>query len=96
MSQTIKFSLSFNQRRQHLADVTLTFTTQSDNPIISLPVWSPGSYLVRDYSRHLRGLSSNTVDVQQLDKASYQITAAKDKEISLTYQVYANELTVRT
>ena len=68
---------------------------------LKMPVWTPGSYLVREYARHVQDFavknSSGTIlDWQKTNKNTWQIRTSGAKEIVATYRVYANELTVRT
>ena len=66
-----------------------------------MPVWTPGSYLVREYARHVQDFSSKNssggaLEWQKVNKNTWQIRTAGAKEIVASYRVYANELTVRT
>jgi predicted metalloprotease with PDZ domain len=72
-----------------------------------LPRWSPGSYLIREYSRHLSRIEATTENgerlfVEQIDTSIFQIDWTKSdlkKEshtFFLSYMVYCHELTVRT
>ena len=45
----VEYHLDFSRLRQHLVDVTLTFTADQDAPVLWLPAWIPGSYLIRDH-----------------------------------------------
>ncbi|MFN3927485.1 MAG: M61 family metallopeptidase [Pseudanabaenaceae cyanobacterium] len=59
-----------------------------------LPVWSVGSYLVREYSKHIVAFSANC-PVVKLAKNHWQLQPTSNS-IVINYSVYANELTVRT
>ncbi len=71
-----------------------------------MPVWTPGSYLVREYARHVQDFSAansvgRAVEWSKINKNTWRITTrstASDRVTTLrvTYRVYANELTVRT
>ncbi|NMP22854.1 M61 family metallopeptidase [Sulfobacillus sp. DSM 109850] len=68
---------------------------------VSLPVWTPGSYLVREYARHVINLSASangeTMPIVQRDKATWQIEVPHGADaVAFRYDVYAYELTVRT
>jgi predicted metalloprotease with PDZ domain len=68
---------------------------------IMMPVWTPGSYLVREFERHVQdfnvvGADGLPLKWEKLDKDTWQITTAGAKEWKATYRVYANELSVRT
>ncbi len=65
---------------------------------MSLPNWIPGSYMIRDYSRHLSRLHASCngqeLQVEKLDKSSWQVQPC-DGPLSIRYQVYAWDLSVR-
>ena len=84
----------------HLFEVRLTVAQPAPDQVVSLPVWIPGSYLVREFSKHLQGLSANQrnrpVEITQLDKCTWQIHCQASKPLVLTYQVYAFDSSVRS
>ncbi len=84
----------------HLFHVTLTIAQPQAAQRISLPAWIPGSYLVREFARHLQKLSARQdgrpVAVQQVDKASWQVDCVPSSPLVLTYEVYAFDNSVRT
>ena len=64
-----------------------------------MAVWTPGSYLVREYERNVEavratGASKNLV-VEKTRKNRWRITTEGAREVRLTYKVYSHELTVR-
>jgi predicted metalloprotease with PDZ domain len=62
-----------------------------------MPVWTPGSYLVREYSRHVESLSVDAPAVAtKVRKNAWRIDRNGADEIVLRYRIYANELSVRT
>ncbi len=68
---------------------------------LRLPVWTPGSYLVREFARHVENIRAETLDgtplpVLRSNKASWRIETATVSAFRVQYEVYANELTVRT
>jgi predicted metalloprotease with PDZ domain len=84
----------------HLWLVTLTVAQPEAAQRVSLPAWIPGSYLVREFARHLQKLGARQggkpVAVQQLDKASWQVECVPSSPLVLTYEVYAFDTSVRT
>ena len=85
----------------HLFQVTLTIARPLALQRVSLPVWIPGSYLVREFSKNLQGLQAQQgagapLAVEQLDKCSWQIQCAPAKALVLRYQVYAHDNSVRS
>jgi len=66
-----------------------------------MPVWTPGSYLIREYSRHLQDLRAEdgkgrAKPVVKLTKNHWRIDSAGATEIKISCRVYADELSVRT
>ncbi|MDO9402863.1 MAG: peptidase M61 [Polaromonas sp.] len=85
----------------HLFSVTLTVAAPAALQQVSLPVWIPGSYLVREFSKNLQGLKArqgarSKPAITQRDKHSWEIACTPGQPLVLTYQVYANDNSVRT
>ena len=84
----------------HLYRITLTVPQPDAGQRVSLPVWIPGSYLVREFARHLQHLTarqgSRKVALTQLDKCSWQVAARAGLPLTLSYEVYAFDNSVRT
>ena len=84
----------------HLFHVTLTIAQPAAQQRVALPVWIPGSYLVREFAKNLQNLRATqgrrSVLVHQLDKATWQVDATPGKPLVLTYAVYALDNSVRT
>jgi predicted metalloprotease with PDZ domain len=84
----------------HLFRVTLTIAQPAPTQRVSLPVWIPGSYLVREFSKNLQRLHARqgkrTVPLKQLDKNTWEATATPGKALVLVCEIYANDASVRT
>ena len=84
----------------HLFHVTLTIHRPAPDQKLSLPVWIPGSYLVREFSKHLQRLQAYQgkalVPLTQLDKCTWQAQCEAGQPLLLTYEVYAFDNSVRT
>ncbi len=87
-------------RHAHLFAVTLTIDAPAARQRVSLPVWIPGSYLVREFAKNLQGLTAaqgkRKLAVEQLDKHSWQIDCTAGKPLVLRYEVCAYDHSVRT
>ncbi|MCW7537058.1 PDZ domain-containing protein [Aquabacterium sp. A7-Y] len=83
----------------HLFRVSVRITEPAAEQRVSLPVWIPGSYLVREFQRHLQRLSarqgSRALNVEQLDKASWLLRCQGRAALELSYEVYAFDTSVR-
>lgn len=100
MSDPVRYRVSMSRPHAHLFEVEVTFPPNGDELVVCLPVWTPGSYLVREYSRHVQEFTvvdaaGQRVPFERLDKRSFRIQA-KHQPVRCQYKVYANELTVRT
>ncbi len=91
------------QPESHLFEVTLSVQGWQESVLdLKMPVWTPGSYLVREYAKHLQDLSADTGEQRhplpshKLAKNHWQIETADASEITVRYRVFANELSVRT
>lgn len=91
----INYQLSFPNPQNHYCQVKIEFEAPITNPIVGMPVWAPGSYLVREYSKNLEEITSNQ-PIKKVMKNQWQITAKKGDKVVVSYLVYANEVSVRT
>lgn len=95
----IHYELDFERYNEHLVDVCLQFSSPVDNPVVWLPAWIAGSYLIREFSRHITAVTATigeqTQRLKKIDKNHWQIVAKKGDKISVNYEVYAFDLSVR-
>lgn len=66
-----------------------------------MPVWTPGSYLVREFARNVEqvqafGTNGDQLSIVKINKNSWKVNADSQKELVLKYKVYCNEISVRT
>ncbi len=84
----------------HLFRVSMTVPRPVADQQVALPVWIPGSYLVREFAKNLQNLvakqGSRKLAPQQLDKCSWRIPCVPDEPLQLSYEVYAFDNSVRT
>ena len=102
-SQPIHYRIEIADLQAHLFKVTMTVAEPAALQKVSLPVWIPGSYLVRDFAGHLQQLKakqgSRTLvagQIAQIDKCSWLIRCTPARPLVLVYEVYANDHSVRT
>jgi predicted metalloprotease with PDZ domain len=103
------YIVQIDKPEQHHVKVTLKLTkpTGRNKLKIFLPAWSPGSYLVRDYARHVRWFEASqgngeVLYYEQTSKGEWEIDWSKSSlkknqdDFQVSYEVYCKELTVRT
>ncbi|MCB0720876.1 MAG: M61 family metallopeptidase [Ignavibacteriae bacterium] len=97
----IEYKISFPNPVTHYCDVEIkTSTDGAEEMEFEMPVWTPGSYKVRDYARHVDKVKAITngkeLDCEKTGKSSWKINTSGVGDLKLAYRVYCNELTVRT
>ncbi|MEF7614762.1 PDZ domain-containing protein [Aquincola sp. MAHUQ-54] len=96
----IRYRIDIADVHAHLYRVTLTVPQPSSPLKLSLPVWIPGSYMVREFGRHLSHLEARqghtAVPLEQLDKTTWLARPAGRGALTVTYLVYAFDTSVRT
>ena len=96
----IHYLVEASNTHSHLFNITLTIAQPLQAQRVSLPVWIPGSYLVREFSKNLQHLKvqqgRTPLAAKQLDKCTWQIDCNPGKPLVLRYQVYAHDNSVRT
>jgi predicted metalloprotease with PDZ domain len=100
MSGPIRYTVRMPQPHAHRFEVEAWFPAAGDRLTVALPVWTPGSYLVREFSRHLSCVTAEDeqgapLPLSRVDKRSFEVQA-QGRAVRLRYEVYANELSVRT
>ena len=63
----IFYQFDFSRFLEHLVDVSLTFTADTDAPNLWLPAWIPGSYLMREFARNITTVQYEILDNQTLN-----------------------------
>ena len=89
--------------RVSTADLELERSRSGAELILFMPTWTPGSYLIREYSRHVVGVSATDVDTgaslpcAKAAKNRWAVTlTATTRGVDVEYTVYCHELSVRT
>lgn len=96
----LRYTVEVADAHAHLWRVTLTIEHPAPLQRVSLPVWIPGSYLVREFAQHLQRLQASAdgrpVAVEAVNKNTWQVDAGQADTLRLQYEVYAYDTSVRT
>ena len=99
----IQYRLSFRQAATHRVEVEVSIPAEGAGEIrLMMPVWTPGSYMVREYARHVEtiaardGASNQPLPIRKLDKNHWQVDCPGVQEVVVDYVVYGREMGVRT
>jgi predicted metalloprotease with PDZ domain len=104
----IVYRVSIPEPATHLVHVEMEVRSAAGprpDPSVPLPeslelfmaVWTPGSYLVREYARHVEGLAAAApASLVKVRKNAWRVKTQGAASLVVHYRVYAGELTVRT
>jgi len=102
MADPVDFTVSVPDPRHHLLKIRMEVPDVEDRSQLDLclPVWSPGSYKVREYARHLQnfaaaGPEGGARDSRKIDKATWRVDCSGVDRIAAEYEIYAHTLNVR-
>lgn len=100
--EPIAYVVRFPDPHTHYVMVDASIPTDGRDRIeVMMAVWTPGSYLVREFARHVEGLSAQSpggepLDVAKSRKNRWTIDTGGAARVELSYRVYAREMSVRT
>ncbi len=98
-NHTLTYRITPIDPAAHLFGIELRIARpHPDGQLVTLPAWIPGSYMIRDFARHVVRISARcderAVALQKLDKQTWQAAPCAG-ELQIDYQVYAWDLSVR-
>jgi predicted metalloprotease with PDZ domain len=97
----IRYTVRFPAPQTNYLEVEAVVPTDGRPSIdMFMAVWTPGSYLIREYARNVEAVTATaggrTVAVRKTSKNRWRIATAGAREIILTYRVFSHEMSVRT
>jgi predicted metalloprotease with PDZ domain len=98
----VDYVVSITEPSTHEVTVTATFPAAGETLELFMPVWTPGSYLVREYSRHLLAIETSTADgrslpIDKVAKNRWRVSGLEGvPHVVVRYRLYAREMSVRT
>jgi predicted metalloprotease with PDZ domain len=97
----MRYRLSIPEPHAHLVRVVAEIGHPGDGLECVFPVWTPGSYLVREFARHVEGFAAEDgagrpLRVDRIDKHRFRVDSRGAERVVVRYAVYANDLSVRT
>lgn len=98
----LQYELAMPQPETHLYHVALRVTGAQEGPMrFVMPAWAPGSYLIRDFARHVQDFEARdgrgrALAWARVDKQTWEVQAGGAREVLVRYRVYANDLSVQT
>ncbi|MFK7766588.1 MAG: M61 family metallopeptidase [Mariniblastus sp.] len=100
-ASAIQYDVDLTDAKNHYVSVMVTIPVEGKTTEVMMAVWTPGSYLVREYARHLDSIEATSVNGEKLSfektkKNRWVIETDGSKSVQFKYRVYCNEMSVRT
>src|SRR5882672_895748 len=105
LSSDVSFTVSMSKPWTHLLEVEMRVQVPANLQVpnetnLLMPVWTPGSYLVREFERHVQDFAADAngraLEWTKVNKNTWRVKTGGARLWRVTYRVYANELSVRT
>ena len=99
MSTPLRYRIQAKNPEAHLYEVSLTVDTpDSSGQVFEMPAWIPGSYMIRDYAKHVVAIRAESdglaVPMKKLDKSGWQADPV-DRPLTVVAEIYAYDPSVR-
>jgi predicted metalloprotease with PDZ domain len=97
----ILYTVTFPEAQAHYADIEMKISGLNQNALnLKMPVWTPGSYLVREFAKNIEQFSAaangNEIKAPKINKNTWHINTAGISALTVKYRVYCFEISVRT
>ena len=102
MPEPISYVLRFPAPQTHYVDVEATIPTDGRPEVeLMMAVWTPGSYMVREFSRNVESVSAATSEgellrIAKTSKNRWTVETRGLPRVTIRYRVYSREMSVRT
>jgi predicted metalloprotease with PDZ domain len=102
LAAELRYSLSMPAPYTHYFEVEAELSGAKKNFIdFTMPVWAPGSYLVREFAKNVESFKATDkagkeLRSEKIDKNTWRVYSNKADVVRASYDVYAYELSVRT
>lgn len=97
----VRYRVSFPAPQTNFVEVEATLPTDGRASIdMFMAVWTPGSYLIREYERNVENLTATAggrpLEVEKPVKNRWRVATGGAREITVAYRVFSHEMTVRS
>ncbi|HET9679257.1 MAG TPA: PDZ domain-containing protein [Gammaproteobacteria bacterium] len=102
-AEPIRHTVSIPEPTTHYVEIRSTFPVSNDQDTMTvfMAVWTPGSYLVREFSRQVENVrffspQGELLPSKKISKNRWQVKTRGNENVVMDYRVYAREMSVRT
>lgn len=102
LSQSVTYDVKMPKPQDHYFHVQMNLQDAGEDTItVKMPVWAPGSYLVREFAKNVNLVKAyddkgEELEVFKSTKNAWNVVNPKKGDVRINYEVYAFELSVRT
>ena len=101
--EPIRYTVRFPAPESHYIEVVAAIPTAGAPDIeLMMPVWSPGSYLVREYARNVEGVAAQAstggpaLGLSKTRKNRWKVGTGGAPVVNVSYRVYCRAMSVQT
>lgn len=100
--QPIRYTLRFPAPQTHYVEVEAVVPADGRRQVeLMMPIWTPGSYLAREFARHVEDVAAKSptgapLGIRKSRKNRWLVDAGTHAAVTVTYRVYCREMSVRT
>lgn len=97
----LRYRVNLADAKNHYVHIEMTVPVTGAETELMMAVWTPGSYLVREYARHIDSMKMtdgkrNEVEYEKTRKNRWAVKTEGLEQLVVSYRLYCNEMSVRT
>ena len=98
----LEYTVRFPSPSSHYAEIEVVVPTDGQSTVeLMMAVWTPGSYLVREYAQHVESVTAVTSDgrtlaIEKSRKNRWRVESPGLDQFTVNYRVYCRDMSVRT
>lgn len=97
----ISYTVTFPEALAHYVNIRMTITGLQQHTVdVKMPVWTPGSYLIREFAKNVEGFTAQadgkSLNAYKTSKNTWRVENGTSTTVELNYRVYCFEVSVRT
>ncbi|MGY8746834.1 MAG: M61 family metallopeptidase [Pirellulales bacterium] len=96
----LRYTVDLEDAKNHYLTIKVVVPVDSDTTELMMAVWTPGSYLVREYARNIDAMTVTSgkreLEFEKIRKNRWLVNTEGIKSFEVSYRLYCNEMSVRT
>jgi predicted metalloprotease with PDZ domain len=95
------YRVDLSQALTRYVTVLMVAESEGDETVLMMPTWTPGSYLIREYAKHIDQISAsdmenNSLPIEKISKNRWRVSTSGTKRFQVFYRLFCDEVSVRT